>query len=256
MDYQGTVNQDQAQLNSLASQLAGLNSSYVDPTTYYNNSLNSLGGSDALSRVNTLKTALSNNENLITGLPANVGQRVQNADVTEGQKGRLVAMEMQPLQATETTLGQQGDAAQTNYNNILTQAQQAAGQYQTGFTTKQGALQSQIDTAQKALEDANQALQSYTASQQQAASSGGGGGGGGGSSQASSVNPSQEFLSYISSQFKAAGKNPSRQTQDSWANAWFAQHSVPVSARNAYWNLYNTTYNRPADPTKDWLYAK
>lgn len=243
------VQDDQNTLNSLASSLASLNASYVDPTTYYNNTMNSLGGNDALSRVNTLKTALTNNENLITGEPANVGQRTQNADVTQGQKDRLVAMELQPLQANETTLGNQSSEAQTNYNNILANALQQANLYQTGYQQKTGDLNQQISNEQAQLKSDQDAAAAAAAAAQPSNNSNN-------NNAAPAVNPSQEFLSYIANQFKSAGKNPSRQTQDAWANAWFAQNGVPVSGRNAYWNLFNTTYNRPSDPTKDWLYTK
>jgi hypothetical protein len=70
------------------------------------------------------------------------------------------------------------------------------------------------------------------------------------------VNPPKDFLDYIAAQFKSAGKNPSRQAQDAWANAWFQQNGVPVNARQTYWNLFNSSYNRNADPTKDYLYKK
>ena len=91
-------------------------------------------------------------------------------------------------------------------------------------------------------------------------SSGGGsysGGSGGSGSSLTQAGAKSEFLSYIAGKFKSAGKNPSRQTQDAWANAWFAQKGVSSPAdRQFYWDSMNSTYNRPENPYSDWLYKR
>lgn len=72
---------------------------------------------------------------------------------------------------------------------------------------------------------------------------------------AAQPDPLGEFSGYIASQFQKSGgqgnQKTSRQTQDAWANAWLDSHGVTGQARNAYWNYFNTTYNRSSDPTKD-----
>lgn len=93
-------------------------------------------------------------------------------------------------------------------------------------------------------------------------SSGGGGGSGGyysssGGGYVSQADAKGEFLNYIAGKFKGAGSNPSRQTQDAWANAWFAQKGVTdPQDRQFYWDSYNSKYNRPEDPYSDWLYKR
>lgn len=93
-------------------------------------------------------------------------------------------------------------------------------------------------------------------------SSGGGAGSGGyysssGGGYVSQADAKSEFLNYIAGKFKSAGSNPSRQTQDAWANAWFAQKGVTdPSDRQFYWDSYNSKYNRPENPYSDWLYKR
>lgn len=75
------------------------------------------------------------------------------------------------------------------------------------------------------------------------------------------VDPGGEFLSYIQDQFKRSGgqgnPNVSRQQQDAWANAFFASHGITNNKdRQFYWDLFNSTYNRSEDPTKDWRYKR
>ena len=75
------------------------------------------------------------------------------------------------------------------------------------------------------------------------------------------INPAEEFLSYIASQFKTSGgqgnKNISRQMQDNWANAWFTQKGInSANDRQVYWDLFNQTYNRSNNPYDDWRYKR
>lgn len=71
--------------------------------------------------------------------------------------------------------------------------------------------------------------------------------------------PATDFLGYIQNQFKNAGGNlkASRQQQDRWAQQWFLDNGIlDKGAQQMFWNLFNSTYNRPNDPTKDWLYKR
>lgn len=176
-------------LGALQGQMAQLNASYVDPTTKYTQTLASMGGDAAQQRVSSLSTALQNNENLITGLPANILQRTQNSDVTAGQNARLNAMEVAPLNQTETNLGTQKSNAQTDFNNIQTGAKNAADLYQTGFTTQQSNLQQQIANAQAAAAAAEQQRQFNV---QQAAAATAAKSGGSGSSKAAAPAPAYQ----------------------------------------------------------------
>lgn len=71
--------------------------------------------------------------------------------------------------------------------------------------------------------------------------------------------PATDFLGYLENQFKSAGGNlkASRQQQDRWAQQWFLDNGIlDKGAQQMFWNLFNSTYNRPNDPTKDWLYKR
>lgn len=72
----------------------------------------------------------------------------------------------------------------------------------------------------------------------------------------STADPADTFKSFIAGKFKAAGKNPSRQTQDAWAREFFVKYGVDRSKRQDFWDLYNDTYKRTNDPTEDWLYKR
>lgn len=107
---------------------------------------------------------------------------------------------------------------------------------------------------QNALADANAKVEAARIAAASRASSGSSSG------STATIDPGQEFLSYLQNNFKAAGgagnPNVSRQTQDAWANAWFEQNGVSKANRQQYWNLFNQTYNRADNPTSDWRYAK
>lgn len=82
-----------------------------------------------------------------------------------------------------------------------------------------------------------------------------------GASSQPDVDPAKEFLNHIASQFKKAGgqgsRNVTRQQQDNWANAFFTANKITSpKARQVYWDLFNQTYNRVEDETKDWRYKR
>lgn len=250
--------------NALSGQIAQLDQSY-NPTDVYNKVTTSLGLPDARTRVQGLQTNLVNTQNAIQAVDPSVTGRTQNYDVTEAQRGRLVNMEKQPLNDTYAKQNQSLGVQQQNLNDLTSQANTQVAQADANYKNKRQSLSDQLATALKLQADRQaqaNADRAYAENQRQfnvsaadaraKASSGGSGG--------AQVNPAQDFLNYIGSQMKAYGgagnSGTSRQTQDSWANAWFDQNGVSQANRQQYWNLYNKTYNRTDDPTKDWRYKK
>lgn len=228
--------------NALAQQIAQLDASY-NPTEEYNKATTALGIPDARSRVQGLQTQLLNSENAIKAVDPSVTGRTSNSLVTEAQRQRLVNMERQPLTDSYNDQSKQYGVQSGLLKDLLGQADTQTGLAESTYKTKRQNLADQLSFAQQQQEAA--------AKQASAKSSG---------SKAASVDPAQEFLDYISNQFKGAGgagnKNVSRQTQDAWANAFFDQNGVSKANRQGYWDLFNSTYNRSNDPTKDWRYAK
>lgn len=250
-----------ADINALAGQITALDQGY-NPTDVYNKITTQLGIPDARTRVQALQQNLLNTENAIRSVDPNVTARTSNSLVTEAQRGRLVDMEKAPLTDTYNQQNRSYGTEQGNLNELTGQATQQAGLAESDYKNKRQSLADQLQLAIKQQEDAQakaDADRTFAENQRQfnvgnstkLATSGGGG---------AQVNPAQDFLSYIANQFKATGgagnKKTSRQTQDAWANAWFAQNGVSQANRQQYWNLFNKTYNRSDDPTKDWRYAR
>lgn len=110
--------------------------------------------------------------------------------------------------------------------------------------------QQQADLAYQREMEKLQKTQSFEASQSAANRA---------ASSASAGKPATDFLNYIKQQFSSAGGNlkSSRQTQDRWAQQWFLDNGIlDKGAQQMFWDLFNRTYNRPNDPTKDWLYKR
>lgn len=250
-------------VSALASQISALDSGY-NPTETYNKITTQLGIPDARTRVQELQKNLLNTENAIRAVDPSVTARTSNALVTEAQRGRLVNMEKAPLTDTYSQQSRDYGTQQGNLNTLQAQAGQQAGLEAEGYKTRRQSLADQLALALQKEEAAArkaEADRQFAENQRQfnvsSSIKAGGGGGGSGGAQ---VNPAQDFLNYIAGQFKASGgagnKKISRQTQDSWANAWFAQNGVSKANRQQYWNLFNKTYNRTDDPTKDWRWAR
>lgn len=247
-------------VNALASQISALDQGY-NPTDTYNKITTQLGIPDARTRVQALQSNLLNTENAIRAVDPNVTARTSGSLVTEAQRGRLVNMEKAPLTDTYSQQNQAYGTEQNNLGQLNTQAQQQASLAESSYKNKRQSLADQLSTALKQQDDAQRKAEAdrafaenqrqFNVSSAQKASGSGGG---------AQVNPAQDFLNYIAGQFKATGgqgnSKTSRQTQDAWANAWFAQNKVSQANRQQYWNLFNSTYNRSDDPTKDWRYAK
>lgn len=284
----------EAEVNGLFAEGGNLYNSMQNPVDVYNKAMESLGLADARTRVVGLREQLMNTESLLRNVEGSVQGRIQDSNVTESQRQRLVATEQQPLSGQVDIYGRALEGAMQDYGMIQQEGKTQAELTFQGEQAKRQALMDRLQTAisrsnsaedkrrweielqrlkdqdaeakrqfdlklaqQQAEFNANMTLenQKFAASRASGGGSGGGGGGGGGSS-GSSVDPMKDFLGYISSQFKAAGKDPSRQSQDAWANAWFSQHGVSTAARQVYWDAFNKTYNRPANPYQDRLYKK
>lgn len=277
--------------NKLYGELGNFDKTAESPLDMYNKALEGLGIADVRTRVQDSRTAMMNTENLLRNVDANVTQRTSNALVTEAQRQRLVGQERAPLDEALRVHGQVYEGAKEDYGMVLDEGKTQAELKYKGQVDKRQNLIDRLNIAkdnaktatekvkwekeiqlqkEKMAEDKRQfevqhalEVQKFNLSASQAAKSGGGGGGsrggggGGSSSGGGNVDYGKEFLSYISNQFKASGKNPSRQTQDAWANAWFSQNGVKDSKqRQVYWNLLNSTYKRPENPYDDWLYKK
>lgn len=245
---------------ALASQISALDSSY-NPTDTYNKITTQLGIPDARTRVQALQSNLVNTQNAIKAVDPGVTARTSNSLVTEAQRGRLVNMETAPLTSTLSDQNQAFGTQNGQLQDLLGQATTQAGLAESAYKDKRTSLADQLTTAlqqQAAAEAKAQADRTFAENQRQfnvsSAQKASGSGGG------AQVNPAQDFLDYIANQFKGSGgagnSKTSRQTQDAWANAWFAQNKVSNANRQQYWNLFNQTYNRSDDPTKDWRYAK
>ena len=269
----------QVQADNTFKELGQFDASAKNPIDIYNAALEKLGITDARTRVTSLRQALINNQNLLDALPSNIQARTQNSLVTENQRQRLLAMEAEPIVGMGGKLNQQFDAAQGDYGMILGEGKTQTDLEVQGQSARRTALLDRLKILIDRTNDEEKKRQwqaeydrqvandkqsqanyerEFALKQQAAARSGSSGGGGGGRSSGggSSVDPMGEFMDYIAGQFKATGANPSRQSQDAWANAWFSSKGISNAARQVYWDAFNSKYNRPANPYDDWLYKK
>jgi len=274
----------QSQADSTFNDLNTFDAGAKNPLDIYNAALEKLGITDARTRVTSLRQALINNQNLLDALPGNISARTQDSVVTENQRQRLLAMESEPIVGMGSKINDQFSAAKDEYGMILGEGKTQADLEVQGQSARRTALldrlkiliersndeekkrqwQAEYDRqVAKDKQDQANTDRAFAAAQASAAKSGGSGGGSSGgskskssSSSSSSVNPMAEFQDYIAGQFKASGANPSRQTQDAWANSWFASKGISNQARQVYWDAFNSKYNRPANPYDDWLYKK
>jgi hypothetical protein len=273
-------NEWEKQVQPLFGELTTFDQDSMNPIDIYNAALEKLGVSDARTRPTSLRQSLIDNQNLLDKLSGNITNRANNTTMTQAQRDKLYATEAAPIMQQGEQYNRQFSAAGADYENILGEAQTSTSIETEAQTARRSALMDRLKIAidrtdneekkrqwqaeydrQVALDKQNQANKDreFALAQQQAAKSGGGGGGGsrgGGGGGGSSANPMAEFKDYIAGQFKSAGKNPSRQTQDAWANAWFSSKGISNAARQVYWDAFNSTYNRPANPYDDWLYKR
>lgn len=277
---------EQQQVTGLTNELTNFDKNRASAVDIYNRSLEALGIADARTRVSGLREALLNTESLYNNVEGDISGRTSEALVSEGQRRRLVAKEQEPLAARMASMGRNLEVASADYQGILGEGKtQADLQFQQD-SVKRNAIMDRLKLAidnSKSAEDkrrwteefnrlkaqdaeatrqfnANLALEQQKMSLSKASGGGrsGGGGSGGGVSQGQAVN---EFLSFISNKFKASGGagsyKASRQEQDNWANAWFAEKGIKdPNARQMYWDAFNSKYNRPENPYDDWLFKK
>lgn len=220
-------------------------------------------------RVQQLRGLTGNLTNAIAAVDPSVTGRTAGSFVTEGQRSALVNRERQPLL---TDLGKQNQALGTATSELNTnrasaseeaRAQQSDSQreydrllqtYNISSAREAAVAQAKAQAEAAAREQANAdrdyQLRVKDSNTRATAASGGG----------QDVDPAKAFLDYIGSQFKSAGgagnSKVTRQQQDAWAEAFFKQNGVSQANRQGYWDIFNRTYNRSADPTKDWRFAK
>lgn len=223
------------------------------------------GVNDSQTRLSALKGIVGNLQTSLDAVDPSVTGRTSGTFTTEGQRQALVSAERAPITGD---LNKQ-QSAETSAEGDLTQKQGLASamassllgddkqKYQRLLDQYNASTAQDSAAEAKAEHDAQAAEQqrefNITTAQNAKSSAAK-------SASGAQVNPAQDFLNYIGSQFKATGgagnSKTSRQTQDAWANAWFDQNGVSNANRQQYWNLFNSTYNRAADPTKDWRYSK
>lgn len=236
-----------------------------DENSVLNSAQQKYGVQDAQNRVNTYKTLTNNLTGAIAAVDPSVTGRTSGSLVTEGQRGALVNRERAPiigqlgtanqgLSDANNTLNVNQNNAKSEAANTISAAQTKYNMLKDNYSLANSREQAAKDAADKAAAFEYQKQQDSihnNQAQQKISASGDGG---------SQVDPAKDFLDYIGSQFKAAGgagnKAVSRQQQDAWANAFFQKNGVSNANRQAYWDLYNKTYNRTADPTKDWRYKR
>ena len=220
------------------------------------------GVGDSQTRLSALKGIVGNLQSQVEAVDPSVTGRTSGTFTTEGQRQALVSKESAPILGN---LGKQ-QGALTSEQQDLTQKQGLASAMASALLSDDKArYQRLLDqynaaTAQDTADEQKRQFEVQRAEQARqfdisesnkklAARSAGG-------SSGAQVNPAQDFLNYISAQFKSAGKDPTRQSQDAWADAWFNQNGVSKANRQQYWNLFNSTYKRSDDPTKDRLYKR
>lgn len=237
----------------------------LDSTTATNTANQQYGVDDSSARLSALKGIVGNLQTSLNSVDPSVTGRTSGTFTTEGQRAALVNNEQAPIASNlnkqtgfETSAAQDltqkqslaGAMATSLLSNNKDQYQRLLDQYNQS-TAQDQVAQTKAEADRTFAEQQRQfnvtAAQNATNARTTAAKS---------AASGAQVNPAQDFLNYLSGQFKASGANPSRQSQDAWANAWFANNGVSNQNRQQYWNLYNSTYNRVADPTKDWLWKK
>lgn len=223
---------------------------------------------DLQRRVSDLRGLTSNLTGAIAAVDPSVTGRTAGTFTTEGQRSALVNRERQPVigqldtankslgLATadqDTAMGNAKDEANATKEDNQRKYNQLLQTYNISAAREAAAAAAKAEADNIARQQANDD-RDYQLKRQSLASSGSGGGGG------QDVDPAKSFLDYIAGQFKSAGgagnNKITRQQQDAWANQFFTANKVSQANRAQYWNLFNQTYNRTADATKDWRFAK
>jgi acetyl/propionyl-CoA carboxylase alpha subunit len=249
---------------TIAKQIADYDGKRVTSTDALNEALGQFGVPEIRKNVSALRTTIANTTNALNGVDPSVTGRTSNSLVTEAQRQKQVANERAPIAqqlssqtgAYQTASGDLGDAtnqatsiANNRVNDWNTGRSLLQGQYDQTYKREQDDMARAVASEQERRRREESDREFSLASTKVSNAAGG-----------KEVDPAQEFLSYISGQFKSAGgqgsKNITRQQQDAWADQWFAQNGVSKANRQGYWDLFNKSYNRTNDPTKDWRWAR
>jgi hypothetical protein len=248
---------------TLAGQIADYDKNRVTSTDALNSALSTYGVPELRKSVKDWRTTLTNTKGALNAVDPSVTGRTSQSLVTEAQRSKMVNNERAPIAQQLTDQNDAYGLANGDLKDAMDQATVEATNKVNDWNTGRANLASQYDLVHgreteqaKAKADAEAEARRRMESDRDFAlkqtTSGGSGG--------EDVDPASEFLSYIGGQFKSSGgagnKGITRQQQDAWANAWFNQNGVSKANRQQYWDLFNKTYNRTSDPTKDWRYAK
>lgn len=135
------------QAKSLYQSLGSFDKKAQNPLDMYNAALDQLGIADVRTRVTSLRNNLIDTENMLRNVDPNVTARTSNSLVTEAQRQKLVASEQAPIAEQLRTQGQNFDAAQAEYNQILGEGKTQAELKYEGQKQKRQALMDRLQTA-------------------------------------------------------------------------------------------------------------
>lgn len=135
------------QAKNLYNSVASFDKTAQDPLQMYNAALDKLGIADVRTRVTSLRNSLIDTENLLRNVDPNVTARTSNSLVTEAQRQKLVASEQAPIAENLRIQGQNFDAAQAEYNQILGEGKTQAELQYEGQKQKRQALMDRLKVA-------------------------------------------------------------------------------------------------------------
>jgi hypothetical protein len=252
--------------SAVAGQLADYDSKRVTSEQAMNEALGQYGVPELRKSVADWRTTTANTRNALNAVDPSVTGRTSQSLVTEAQRQRMVASEREPIagQLNEQTiasgqdeaalrdaLGMATTTATNKVNDWNTGRQSLVDRRDTAYKREQDDMARQLASEQERRRqmESDRAYALDAQKTNYATSDGG-----------KQVDPAAELLTHIQNQFKAAGgqgnKAITRQQQDAWVEAWLNQNGVSKANRQGYWDLVNKTYNRSADATKDWRYAR
>jgi hypothetical protein len=146
----------QDQVNGLFGEAETSRQNMQNPVDVYKAALDSLGLSDARTRVTDMRQALLNNENLLKALPGDVQARTQDFNVSDNQRRKLLAGEQAGVTSQIDQTSGALNVALQDYQDVL-----GEGKTQTDYTVagQNAARQALMDDLQVAISRSNDAEQ-------------------------------------------------------------------------------------------------
>jgi hypothetical protein len=245
---------------TIAGQLADYDKNRVTSTAALNEALGTFGVPEIRKKVSDMRTTIANTSAALNKVDPSVTGRTSQSLVTEAQRAKMVNNERAPIAQNLSDENASYGQDNADLQDATGQATTAAANKVNDWTAGRANLQSEYDTTYGREQDAAKTSAAAAAAEEARREFDVGTAAKAAASSGPTVDPAHDFLTYIGGQFKAAGgagnTKVTRQMQDAWANAWFSQNGVSNANRQGYWDLFNKTYNRTSDPTKDWRYVK